>query len=132
MRKTLFCAVLAAAALGGFSMTPAVAHHSLSAQFDLSRPFDIRARLVKAQWVNPHPYLQVTVEDGGQTVDWGIETVGLNALRTKGVGKEAIKVGETYTFRGFRARNGKPVGFLREIEFSDGRKFQIWTGNPNG
>jgi hypothetical protein len=132
MKKSLACAVLAAVALGGSSITPAVAHHSLSAQFDLSRPFDIKGKLVRVEWVNPHPYMHFTVEEGGKTVEWGIETVGLGALRTKGMGREAVKVGETYQLRGFRARNGKPIGFLREIQFADGRKFQLWTGNPNG
>jgi len=131
MKKTLLCAAMAAATLGGFTLTPALAHHSLTAQFDLSRPFEIKGKLVSAEWVNPHPYLHFTVDEDGKTFEWGIETVGLNALRTKGVGKEAIKVGETYTLRGSRARNAKAVGFLREIEFSDGKKFQIWTGNPN-
>jgi hypothetical protein len=130
MKKTFVRALLAVAALGT-AIAPTAAHHSLSAQFDLSRPFDIKGTLSKVLWVNPHPYLYVNVEEDGRTFEWKVETVGLNSLRTKGIGKEAIKVGDTYQFRGFRARNGQPMGFLREIEFSDGRKFTMWTGNPN-
>ena len=130
MTKTIVGAVLVAVGLAA-SIAPTSAHHSLSAQFDLSRPFDVKGTLSKVMWVNPHPYLYVNVEEDGKTFEWKVETVGLNALRTKGVGKEAIKVGETYQFRGFRARNGQANGFLRELEFSDGRKVTMWTGNPN-
>jgi hypothetical protein len=68
MKKTTIRAVLAVAALGT-AIAPMAAHHSLSAQFDLSRPFDIKGKLTKVMWVNPHPYLYVSVEEGGKTFD---------------------------------------------------------------
>jgi hypothetical protein len=68
---------------------------------------------------------------GGKTVEWCIETVGLGALRTKGMGRETAKVGETYSFAGSGRAMASRLASC-EIQFADGRKFQRWTGNRDG
>jgi len=130
MSMNLVAAILSAGLT--LATASAVAHHSVSAQFDYDRPFDFSATLTKVEWINPHSYLHFAVTEGGKQTEWSIESHGIAGLRSKGLNKDILKAGETYRIRGFKARNGKPNGFLQEIQFADGRIFKVWSGEPNG
>jgi len=132
MKPAMSLTLSALVAVLGVATGTAVAHHSVSAQFDYDKPFDLTGKLERVEWVNPHSYLYFKVTESGKTTDWSIESFGVAGLRTKGLNKDVLKVGNTYRIRGFKARNGKPNGFLQEIEFSDGKMYRIWSGDPNG
>ena len=110
---------------------PAYAHHSLSAQYDYDWPFKFEnAVLTKASFVNPHVHLYFTVKnEKGEVEQWEITTVGIRGLNDKGLGKETLKVGETFTIRGLRAHNGATNGFLAEIVVN-GTSHIVWSGDP--
>ncbi len=110
---------------------PAYAHHSLSAQYDYDFPFKFEnAVLSQARFVNPHVHLTFTVKnEKGEIEHWEIETVGIRGLNDKGLGKDVLKVGGTYTIRGLRAHNGATSGFLAEIVV-DGKSHIVWSGDP--
>ena len=79
-------------------------------------------------------HLEVTNKDGSKTI-WLFQTTAAGALRQRGLGRAdegGFKVGDRYTALGFAARNGNPMGFLREIGMPDGRKITMWFGDPNG
>ena len=42
---------------------PAVAHHSVQAEFDLEKPITISGKVTKVEWINPHSYLYMDVTD---------------------------------------------------------------------
>lgn len=121
---------LAVALVAGVSY-PTQAHHSLSAQYDYDWPFKFdNAVLTKASFVNPHVHLYFTVKnEKGDVEQWEIATVGIRGLNGLGLGKETLKVGETYTIRGLRAHNGAPSGFLAEIVVN-GKSHIVWSGDP--
>ena len=107
------------------------AHHALQAQFDTEDVLSLEGTLSRIEWINPHAYFWFDVKDAsGATTQWGAETVGPNALRTAGFlrGPASFRVGETYTFEGFAARDGGDRIFTTAIAFDDGRKIQIWIG----
>ena len=110
---------------------PAYAHHSLSAQYDYDWPFKFdNAVLTKASFINPHVHLYFTVKnEKGEVEQWDITTVGIRGLNDKGLGKETLKVGETFTIRGLRAHNGATNGFLAEIVVN-GKSHIVWSGDP--
>ena len=110
------------------------AHHSVSAQYDFYWPFLFEnAVFTRARWVNPHVYLFFEVEnEQGDVEEWTIHTTGLTGLNRKGLGKDALVQGQTYSIRGVRAHNGKPEGFLGEIVLLDGKSLVIWSGDPSG
>jgi Family of unknown function (DUF6152) len=133
MRFTLGAAVV----LGGLflSTVSGSAHHALQAQFDTEKVLTLKGTLARVDWINPHAYFWFDVmDDKGTVKQWGAETVGPNALRQAGFlrGPASFRVGETYTFEGFAARDGGERIFTRAISFPDGRKVQIYFGDSAG
>ena len=125
-------AVLCALVIGGITLS---AHHALQSQFDTEKSLSLKGTLSRVEWVNPHAYFWFDVKDEkGETKQWGAETIGPAALRQAGFlrGPASFKVGETYTFEGFAARDGGERIFTTAIAFPDGRKVQIWFGDANG
>jgi hypothetical protein len=130
MRKRFF-GLLAVIALSMAAAAPAMAHHSLQAQFDTNKPIDLSGTLTKVEWINPHSYLWLDVKEADGTVKkWGLELAGQAALRKAGANK-ILKVGQTYTAHAFLARDGSAMAFLKSISLPDGQTVTFWFGDPN-
>ena len=125
-----------AALCGLLLLTSSVsAHHALQAQFDTEKPLSLKGTLARIEWINPHAYFWFDVTDEtGKVKQWGAETVGPAALRQAGFlrGPASFRIGETYTFEGFSAKDGGERIFTTAINFPDGRKVQIWFGDAAG
>ncbi|NNC64755.1 MAG: hypothetical protein HKN84_08220, partial [Gammaproteobacteria bacterium] len=46
----------------------ALAHHSFAAEFDIEKPVELRGTLTGMDWVNPHGWLYMDVENSDGTV----------------------------------------------------------------
>ena len=115
---------------------PALAHHAVAAQYDMDKPIEMTGTLKKMEFINPHSmlHLEVTKPDGTKTV-WIFQTTAVAPLRQRGLarsGPGSLEPGATYTVKGFAARNGNPMGFLRTLVFPDKREIVFWFGDPNG
>jgi hypothetical protein len=115
---------------------PAIAHHSVAAEYDFDKPVQLTGTLTQMEWINPHAmlHLEVTNSDGSKAV-WIFQTTGAGALRQKGLARASaggLTVGETYTINGFAAKNGKTQGFIKTLKMPDGRLITMWFGDPNG
>ena len=104
------------------------AHHSVGAEFDLSRRITIEGRLAKIEWMNPHVFLYVDVKEHGKTAHWACETAGPNTLARQGWSRESLRIGDRITVVGYRARDGAYVASAREVVLADGRK--VFVGSP--
>src|SRR6187401_3331346 len=84
---------------------PAVAHHSISAEFDTSKPITFTGVVKKIDWMNPHIYTHVEVKspDGKMTV-YKVEGGPPNALFRQGWRKDTLKVGDVVTVTGNKAK----------------------------
>ena len=113
----------------------ASAHHSVQAQFDLNKPFTVTGVVTKVESINPHSYLYLDVKDESGTVrHWAFEMAGPGALRRSGLSRAdrgGLKVGDTVTVNGVRAKDGTDSGLIKDMTLPDGRKFTIWTQDPN-
>jgi hypothetical protein len=114
---------------------PALAHHSVQAQFDLDKPFQVKGEVTKVEWINPHSYLFLDAKDAsGKVKKWAFEMAGPGALRKAGLSRAdrgGLKAGDAVTVNGVLAKDGTDSGLVKTITFSDGRVFTIWTDDPN-
>jgi hypothetical protein len=108
----LICAALACVSLP----SPADAHHSFAAVFDMSANKEIEGRITKILWVNPHIKIYVAV---GKE-QWEIEAGPVNLLSRMGIEKSMLKVGETIRVRGNQARNKTAALWVSNILLPNG------------
>lgn len=119
----------------GLASVPAVAHHSVQAQFDLTKPIELKGVVTKVEWINPHSYLYLDVTDStGKVKHWAFEMAGPGALRKAGLSRAdrgGLKVGDTVGVNGVLAKDGTDSGLIKDLILPDGRKFTIWSDDPN-
>jgi hypothetical protein len=85
--------------------SPARAHHSITAEFDTSKTITFTGTVKKVEWSNPHIYTNVEVKNpDGTTVVYRVEGGPPNALYRAGWRKDTLKVGDTVTVTGNRAK----------------------------
>lgn len=113
------------AGLGVFAAAGrARAHHS-TAMYDMANPKTIRGAVKRFEWTNPHAFIFLEVKDEkGQMVEWEVEMMSLNHLRSYGWTRTTVKAGDVLSAVGAPARNGAPSMIAGVIELPDGRKIR--------
>ena len=97
------------------------AHHSFAAEFDSNKPVHIEGTVVEFQWVNPHSWLIIDMEnDDGTVTQWAVEGGAPSALLRRGWTRDTLPAGTRVIVDGFQAKDGKPRANARNIEFPDG------------
>jgi len=130
MSKRFFCILAVCGLL--MASVPVAAHHALVAQYDMDKPIEITGTLNKMEFINPHSMLHLDVKNPNGTVTtWVFQTTNAGSLRSKGLARTSLEQGATYTVKGFAARNGNPMGFLRVLVFPDKKEMTFWFGDPN-
>ena len=122
--KKLFSGIAVLAFGAIVAVTPANAHHSVSAEFDTSKPIEFSGTVKKVEWTNPHIYTQVeTKGPDGKTIVYRVEGGAPNALYRSGWRKDTLKVGEQVSVKGIRAKreDSTNVGNAT-ITTADGRR----------
>jgi len=111
--------------------TPALGHHSETAEFDQNAPVKVTGTIVKVEWLNPHVWFYVDVPDEKGTITtWGFSAAPPGALMRRGITKDALKIGAVVNVEGSRARDGSNNASGRSVTFPDGRN--VFTATQEG
>ncbi|MCB1683038.1 MAG: DUF6152 family protein [Pseudomonadales bacterium] len=119
--------LLAAVLSACLTSSTASAHHAFSAEFDAEVPVSVRGRITRVDWINPHAWIYLAVEQSdGTTIDWMFEGGTPNTLVRAGLDRHSLPVGTEILVRGYQSRDRNCVPACkangRDLAFTDGRK----------
>jgi hypothetical protein len=121
-------------AASSIALVPALAHHSVDAEFDRTKPVTVTGTVTKVDWMNPHIWIYLDVKDkDGKMAKWQFEGSAPNALRRGGWTRESIKEGDTITIQGDMARVDAGLsantGHTRQVTLANGRR--VFSGQAD-
>ncbi len=129
MLKVLTAVSVASAAIYSWQV---VGHHAFSAEFDKDAPINIEGKVSKVEWINPHAWIHVDVEqEDGSTQTWMVEGGTPNTLLRAGIHKRSLPIGSEIRVRGYQAKDKRCEPACkangRDLTFADGR--QVFMGS---
>ena len=135
MTRVRFNTLVAVSVCGLALAGPVSAHHSIQAQFDINKTFNISGTVAKIEFINPHSYLTLNVKAAdGKVQKWAFEMTGLAGLRRAGLSRAdrgGLKPGDELTVTALAARDGSNSGLAQELKMADGRVFKL-LADANG
>src|SRR5260370_39289573 len=100
MLKLAIVTILGAAAL------PAYAQHPSLATYDSSRKVRLKGSVTRIDWVNPHAFFFINVQDStGTTVNWALEIGNPFDLEKDGWKRTTLRIGDVVSVDAVPARN---------------------------
>jgi len=135
MSRKIFIGTACAFAFAVCAATPAAAHHSFAAEFDINQPVQLRGEVVRMLFSNPHSriILRVTTESG-EVQEWSIEGGAPNALIRRGWNRDSLPPGTMVTVLGYRARDGSLSASGGAVTLPDGSQLNatsVGIGAPS-
>jgi hypothetical protein len=103
-------------------LLPLFAHHSVEAQYDISKTVTIRGVVTKTEWTNPHTRFWVDVKnDDGTVSSWEMELLPPSTLKRQGVKQDFLKRGDAVAVEIWTAKDGSKFGHTLTLTFADGQ-----------
>ena len=101
----------------------ATAHHSVAGFFDPNTQVEIEGVITRVRWRNPHTVFVVDVtESDGTVTEWKIESGALGVLRSRGLAREFVQVGDNVKILGDKSLRGRPEMFARNMLLANGQE----------
>ena len=101
--------------------TSAMPHHS-NVAYEVTKVITITGVVQKFEWVNPHTWLHVEVDDGkGGKVVWECEGRAPGVLGRAGWSRTILKPGEKVTVDMSPAKDGSRTSIIARVTKADGK-----------
>jgi len=124
-RHGIFGAALALASV------PAQAHHSIAAVYDSARQQRLEAIVAEFQFVNPHPFVIVTVQEDGAETLWRLEMDNRFELAGVGMTDATLKPGDRVVVTGSVGRIEPRTLYIRQLDRpADGFRYEQVGSRP--
>ena len=124
-RHGIFGAALALASV------PAQAHHSIAAVYDSARQQRLEAVVAEFQFVNPHPFVIVTVQADGAEESWRLEMDNRFELAGVGMTDATLKPGDRVVVTGSVGRIEPRTLYIRQLDRpADGFRYEQVGSRP--
>jgi len=109
-----------------FLTTGLISGHHSTAMYDSEHRITITGSVKKFDWTNPHAfiYLEVKEPTTGKLVEWEVEMMSLNHLRSYGWTSKTVKPGDQISCTGAPAKSGAPSMIANRMKLADGREIQ--------
>ena len=108
--------------LGLFTGMALSGHHSLTAEYDTTKPVTLTGTFTQLDWRNPHAWIYLDVKNSSGGVDnWRCELGSPNAMTRVGFSRDSIKPGEEIVLDGLLAKKGTNICSTRVVKSKDGR-----------
>jgi hypothetical protein len=112
--------VVVALIVGAFYPSAAWPHHS-NVAYEVTKVISITGVVKDFEWVNPHTWLHVVVDDGkGGKVEWACEGRAPGVLGRAGWSRSILKPGEMVTVHMSPAKDGSKVSIIARVTKADG------------
>jgi hypothetical protein len=107
------------------------AHHSLSTVYDSSKQVTIGGTVREFQFVNPHPWIGVDVDDAGTARRWRLELDNRWELVNVGMSAGTFKPGDAIVATGSAGRNDARRLYVRRLDrATDGLRYEQAGPSP--
>jgi len=117
IRAVVAAVVLAAVVV---QAVPVQSHHS-NVAYEVTKVITVTGVVKEFQWVNPHTWLNVIVDDGkGSKVTWAAEGRAPSILLRAGWTRSSLKAGETVTVDMSPAKDGSHTAIIARVTKADG------------
>ena len=134
MRKTTLAVAVAGLGLMLAGTAASLsAHHAFAAEFDSKKPMLFKGKVTKMEWINPHVWIHIAVDNKGKAEEWMVEGGAPTVLFRRGFSKTSLAAGTEIVVDGYAAKDGTNKMNGREVTFADGRKMFVGstgTGSP--
>lgn len=109
-----------------------IAHHSFAAEFDADSPIELTGVVTKIEWMNPHTFFYVDVENAdGDYENWALEMGSPNGLMRRGWTRNSLKIGDEVSVEGSRAKDGSLKGNVRSVVLASGERLFAGSSEPD-
>jgi hypothetical protein len=127
-RQALLC--VAAMAIAGLGVS---AHHSLTGSYDTSREITIEGVITQFQFVNPHPFVTISVESpNGEKQLWRLEMDNRSELVQIGMKSGTLKPADRVVVTGSPGRGDAKTVYVRRLDRPvDGLRYEQIGSTPS-
>ena len=114
-----------------FASVAAQAHHSIAAVYDSARQQRLEAVVAEFQFVNPHPFVIVTVQADGAEESWRLEMDNRFELAGVGMTDTTLKPGDRVVVTGSVGRIEPRTLYIRQLDRpADGFRYEQVGSRP--